>query len=56
MSNTTTRVLALVALFLLWGLAGHFDAVDDPFKDSSDPAQSLASTEREPGAPLLRMV
>ena len=56
MSDATTHVLALVALFLLWGLAGHFDAVDDRSEDSSAPAQSLTSIERKPAAPLLRMV
>jgi hypothetical protein len=55
MSNTTTNILALVALFFLWGLAGHFDEADDPTRDSAG-AQSKAITDAQQATPLLRMV
>ena len=56
MSNTTTNVLALVALIFLWGLAGHFDEVDDASFDSSDPAQTTVATKGPAAPPLLRLV
>ena len=56
MSNTTTNILALVALFFLWGLAGHFDEVDDAALQSSAASQSIAAMQSQEQAPVVRLV
>ena len=47
--NKLTRITVLVALFLLWGIAGRLDQPDDPAEKGADATSSAVVTDPSRG-------
>jgi hypothetical protein len=56
MSNNTNNAFALVALFFLWGLAGHLDQADESTAESSPHVAESVAVEPPSATHLLRLV